>query len=143
MIHFSVIPWMLSSNGQLLEFSYWFIEKSCELSVRLTAQKLKFSIMNFFSKCDQIHRILWVWLYLLKKSSMENFIFCAVIQRSTENLFTHLGWTVFARIDNGWVLKLHNTCLTCFWIGICFFIVTIVICIICWFKLKLRLLWPA
>ena len=29
-------------------------------------------------KCDQIHRKLWVWSHLLKKSLMENFIFCAV-----------------------------------------------------------------
>ena len=33
---------------------------------------MKFSIKDFFSKCDQI------WSHLLKKSLMENFIFCAV-----------------------------------------------------------------
>ena len=38
----------------------------------------KFSIKNFFSKCDQIRSFLWIWSYLLKKSLMENFIFCAV-----------------------------------------------------------------
>ena len=43
-----------------------------------TAQKMKFSIMDFFSKCDQIRRKLWIWSQLLKKSLMENFIFCAV-----------------------------------------------------------------
>ena len=37
-----------------------------------TAQKMKFSINDFFSKCDQIHS------HLLKKSLIENFIFCAV-----------------------------------------------------------------
>ena len=40
-----------------------------------TAQKMKFSIKDFFSKCDQIHRNLRIWLHLLKKSLMENFIF--------------------------------------------------------------------
>ena len=40
--------------------------------------KMKFSIKYFFSKCDQICRKLWVWSHLLKKSLMENFIFCAV-----------------------------------------------------------------
>ena len=40
-----------------------------------TARKMKFSINDFFSKCDQILRI---WSHLLKKSLMENFIFCAV-----------------------------------------------------------------
>ena len=41
-------------------------------------QKLKFSIKDFFSKCEQIHKKLRIWSYLLKKSLMENFIFCAV-----------------------------------------------------------------
>ena len=36
-----------------------------------TAQKMKFCIKAFFSKCDQIRRF-------LKKSLKENFIFCAV-----------------------------------------------------------------
>ena len=39
---------------------------------------MKFSITNFFSKCDQIPIKLRIWLHLLKKSVMENFIFCAV-----------------------------------------------------------------
>ena len=37
-----------------------------------TAQKMKFSIKDFFRKCDQIRRKLRIWLYLLKKSLMEN-----------------------------------------------------------------------
>ena len=40
-------------------------------------KKLMFSIKDFFSKCDQIRRKLCVWSHLLKKSFMENFIFCA------------------------------------------------------------------
>ena len=32
------------------------------------AQKMKFSIKNFFSKCDQIRWKLRDWSYLLKKS---------------------------------------------------------------------------
>ena len=43
-----------------------------------TAQKMKFSIMEFFSKCDQIRRKLQIWSHLLKRSLMENFVFCAV-----------------------------------------------------------------
>ena len=43
-----------------------------------TAQKMKFSIKDFFSKRDQIRRKLRIWSHLLKKSLMENFIFCAV-----------------------------------------------------------------
>ena len=43
-----------------------------------TAQKLKFSIKDFFCNCDQIYSFLQIWSHLLKKSLMENFIFCAV-----------------------------------------------------------------
>ena len=44
----------------------------------LTAQKIKLSIKDFFSKCDQIRSFLRIWSHLLRKSLMENFIFCAV-----------------------------------------------------------------
>ena len=43
-----------------------------------TRQKMKFSIKYFFSKCDQIGSFLRIWSHLLKKSLIENFIFCAV-----------------------------------------------------------------
>ena len=43
-----------------------------------TQKKMKFSIKGFCNKYDQIHRRLRIWPYLLKKSVMENFIFCAV-----------------------------------------------------------------
>ena len=39
-----------------------------------TPQKIKFSIKDFFSKCDQIRNFLWIWSHLLKNSLMENFI---------------------------------------------------------------------
>ena len=48
-------------------------------SRKFTAQKMKFSIKDFFSKCDQIHRKLRIWSHLLKKSLIENFSFCAVV----------------------------------------------------------------
>ena len=41
----------------------------------------KFSIKDFFSKCDQIRNFLCflrIWAHLLKKSLIENFIFCTV-----------------------------------------------------------------
>ena len=44
-----------------------------------TAQKRKFSIKDFFSKCDQNCSFLRIWSHLLNKSLMENFIFCAVL----------------------------------------------------------------
>ena len=44
-----------------------------------TAQEMKIFIKDFFSKCNQILKKLRIWPHLLKKSSMENFIFCAVL----------------------------------------------------------------
>ena len=40
---------------------------------------IAFSIEDFFSKCDQVRSFLWIWSHLLKRSLMENFIFCAVL----------------------------------------------------------------
>ena len=48
-------------------------------SRKLTAQKLKFSIKDFFSEYDQIHWRLQIWSHLLKKFLMETFTFYAVI----------------------------------------------------------------
>ena len=50
-----------------------------------TARKMNFSIQDFFSKCGQICRKLRFLSHLLKKSSMENFIFC--VQCSVEEDF--------------------------------------------------------
>ena len=54
---------------------------AAEVILTGTAQKMKFSIKNFFSKYDQMlqiwsHLNLRIWSHLLKKSVMENFIFC-------------------------------------------------------------------
>ena len=43
-----------------------------------TVQKMKFSIKDFFIKCDQIRWKLRIWSHLLQKYLMGNFIFCAV-----------------------------------------------------------------
>ena len=45
-----------------------------------TAQKMKFSSKDFFSKCDQIRFFLQISSHLLKKPLIENFIFCAVLK---------------------------------------------------------------
>ena len=39
---------------------------------------MKFSIKDFFIKCDQIRRKLQIWSHMLKKSLMKKFIICAV-----------------------------------------------------------------
>ena len=47
---------------------------------KLHCTKMKFSLKDFFSKCDELRRKLRIWSQLLKKSLMENFIFCAVLR---------------------------------------------------------------
>ena len=54
---------------QELEFLTFVID------IANTAQKMKFSIENFYSKCDQIRKKLRIWSHLLDKSLMENLIF--------------------------------------------------------------------
>ena len=51
-----------------------------------TAQKMKFSITDFFSKSDQIRSFLPIWSHLLTKSVMENFIPCAVTIKLQYNI---------------------------------------------------------
>ena len=43
------------------------------------AQKIKFSIKEFFSKYDHIRSFLQIWSHLPKKSLMKNFTFCAAL----------------------------------------------------------------
>ena len=58
------------------------------------AQKMKFPMKNFFSKYDQIRSYLRIWSHLLKKSLMENFIFCAVIP--LRSMIKTKGRTIFS-----------------------------------------------
>ena len=54
-----------------------------------TAHKKKtFPIKNLFSKCDQICSFLRIWSYLLKKSLIENFFFCAMFW-STQSCYSY------------------------------------------------------
>ena len=66
----------------------------------MDAQKIKFSIKDFFSKFDQIRRKLRIWSLLLKKSLTANFIFCVVY--FNENTSTNF------------IEKPHHECLTGF-----------------------------
>ena len=68
---FSRTPFLQSTSGRL------FLNRLMSCFPH-TAQKMKFSIKDFFSKYAQIGRKLRIWSHLLKKSLMENFIFCAV-----------------------------------------------------------------
>ena len=46
--------------------------------ISFSAQKIKFPIKDYFSKCDQNRSFLQIWSHLLKKSFMKNFIYCAL-----------------------------------------------------------------
>ena len=52
-----------------------------------TARKMKFSIKDFFRKCDQIRKKPQIWSHLLKKSLMENLFFRLVwiVQKFTSS----------------------------------------------------------
>ena len=76
----------------------WFLRNAnFFITDRKTAQKVKFSIKDLFSKCDQIWTFLRIWSHLLKKSLMENFIFCEVKDLSSK-----------------WALKNRNTMIAFF-----------------------------
>ena len=49
---------------------------------------MKFSIKDFFSKCEQIRSFLRIWSHLQQKPLMKNFIFCAVKYIFRSTLFT-------------------------------------------------------
>ena len=83
-LNFDICLFLLACYKSLINFSYL----SC-------ARKMKFSIKDFFSKYDQIRRKLQILSYLLKKSLMENFIFCAVYhvhQKSSWKSIYHVSW---------------------------------------------------
>ena len=78
-----------------------------------TAQKMKFSIKNLFSKCDQIHRKLRFGHIYWKKSLMEN-ISCAVLLFQSQQC-KHQGivWNLFKIEDenqNEAMAWYTNTC---------------------------------
>ena len=73
----NALQYLQDKNLQRLKWrSMWSLRKRYNRRGSDTAQKLKFSIKDFFSKCDQISPLLRIWLCLLKKSLMENFIVC-------------------------------------------------------------------
>ena len=56
--------------------------------------KMKFSIKDFFSKCNQIRNFMRIWSHLLKKSLMENFFFC-VVKETPVQMFSSIFLKIF------------------------------------------------
>ena len=75
-VRFSLSHFLKASNVQIQ-----LREKDSSMFPDIhTAQEMKFSIKDFFSK-------LRIWSHLLKKSLMENFIFCAVSSLELTKVF--------------------------------------------------------
>ena len=86
-----------------------------DLSI-FTAQKMIFSLKDFFSKYDQFHEKLSIWSHLLRKSLTENFIFCGMfsqmlIQKQPPEvlLFLRLPIKYKSRLLKAEVLKSSKT----------------------------------
>ena len=60
---------------------------------------MKFLIADFFSKCDLIRRKLQIWSHLLKKSLMENFIFCALTVEELSTGKKKAPWSVYTFLE--------------------------------------------
>ena len=75
-----------SKNEELLIFLWLTL---VDIFTSNTAQKKKFSIKDFLSKCDQICRNLRISSHLLKKSLLESFIFCAVKEKQEVNAYSN------------------------------------------------------
>ena len=71
--------------GLFVFVTHWYV----------TSQKMKFSIKDFFSKCDQIRSFLRIWSHLLKKSLMETSFFCAICRSFIQGTSGIVGFTLF------------------------------------------------
>ena len=63
------------------------LKTSARFPLTSIAQKMKFPIMDFSSKCDQIRSFLRIWSHLLNKPLMENFFFLYTAITSQCSLF--------------------------------------------------------
>ena len=63
------------------------------------AQNMKFSIKDFLSKCDQIRSNLRIWSHLLKKSLMENFMYCTVYWGSYGEKHSRMNQVKFVEVS--------------------------------------------
>ena len=61
--------------------------------------KMKFSINDSVSKCDQINRKLLIWSHLQKKFLIEHFFLCSEINSSLVTFFPVMDSTVNFKLD--------------------------------------------
>ena len=65
---------VINTNKRYTKNRHLFLKISIDVISSSHHTKNKFSVKDFFNKCDQIHRKLQVWSHLLK-SLMENLVF--------------------------------------------------------------------
>ena len=98
---------------------YWTLFMQCSVCLLLNhdfiyqSVCIVFDIMfkDFFSKCDQISCFLLIWSHLLKKSSMENFIFLCSVSR----LVSVVSWLfpsdrINLIFSNSFILSNQSSC---------------------------------
>ena len=73
---------------------------------RSTTQKMKFSIKDFFGKCDQIRSFLPIWSHILKNSLMKNLILYGVKQNDSIQNFTQIV-NQFILPSGNWYWNFH------------------------------------
>ena len=90
-------------------------------------QKMKFSIKDFFSKCEQIRRKLRIRSHLLKKPLMENFIFWAVlwtwiwkfVRSKALMSLSRCCWPHIKNLESSWYLFRQRPLQVSEWVKIC------------------------
>ena len=80
----------------------YFLANYCNM-IKNTFQKMNFSINHFFSKYDQLRRKLQIWSHLLKKSIIENFIFCVA---KTRTFWGSVNFSLMKIVDATYLARL-------------------------------------
>ena len=112
--------------NNLLVYKYTWIEVfhyifNLTIFTCVTAQKVKFFSKYLLSKYYQTRSFLQIWSHLLKKSFMENFIFCAMCAQKSRGTFktqSNIKMELVEKIKAVifFLKKLYRRCLTGFWI---------------------------
>ena len=113
-----------ASPSQLLYERYFVVPR---IIFWLTASLLtKFSIRDFFCICDQIRSFLRIWSDLLKKSLMENFIFCAVLVTNIrKKIFSCMKYICVISHRNVWARR-YLRCASLMFMEVCRSVVIII-----------------
>ena len=80
-----ILPSLVAIGTVVVEI-YWFslVTWPCKAG---NAQKMKSLNKDFFSKCDQICRVLRIWSHLLKKSLIKTLVFVQWQEQSVNGLY--------------------------------------------------------